>query len=85
VLRKLCSALSTYFIHFSDQWPRCLRHMIHCLNLGHSVAYEDSAAKTSSAEQSMAGLTLAKLQAALWLASALAEDVGKVDSNTPKQ
>jgi hypothetical protein len=85
VVRKLCSALSTYFIHFSDRWSSCVPHLLHCLGIGRSVPYTEFQPSPEHSVQIARGLSPAGLQAALWFASALAEDVGKVDMNTPQQ
>ncbi|KAL1873975.1 hypothetical protein VTK73DRAFT_676 [Phialemonium thermophilum] len=83
VIRKLCSALATYFIHFSQLWPFCVRHLVHCLDLGRSVPVEQvgSAAQMDAV---LGTLSLAKLQAALWFAASFVEDVGKTDMNSAK-
>lgn len=83
VIRKLCSALSTYFIYFSHLWPRCVGHLAHCLSLGRALAVgePDSMPETSDA---IGALTVTKLQAALWFATSLVEDTGKTDMNSQK-
>jgi hypothetical protein len=73
--------LGTYFIHFSHFWTRCIQHLLHCFDLGRSVPVDDldDAPRVSA----IAGqLSLNKLQAAIWFAATLVEDVGKTDMNS---
>lgn len=84
VTRKLCSALVTYFLHFPETWTKCIRHLIYCLCIGQAVPYDslESAPETSILLQSTPKV---KGRAVLWFAAALAEEVGKTDSNLIKQ
>lgn len=83
VIRKLCSALATFFIHFSNLWPKCVRHLVYCLDLGRSVPVKDldDAPSTQTVVES---LELPTLQAALWFAASFVEDAGKMDMASPK-
>ncbi|RQM06484.1 hypothetical protein DH86_00002304, partial [Scytalidium sp. 3C] len=83
VTRKLCSALVTYFLHFPETWTKCIRHLIYCLCIGQAVPYDslESAPETSILLQSTPKV---KGRAVLWFAAALAEEVGKTDSNLIK-
>ncbi|KAK3369160.1 armadillo-type protein [Lasiosphaeria ovina] len=83
VTKKLSSALVTYFIHFSHLWPNCVRHYVHCLDLGRGVSIDglDDALPTS---ELVAKLSPQQLKAAIWFATSLVEEVGKTDMNSPK-
>jgi hypothetical protein len=84
VVRKLCSTLVVYFLHFSSLWPQCVKHLIYSLCVGEAATLElpDSTPDiTVLAER----LTPEKASAALWFSSALAEEVGKTDANHIKQ
>lgn len=81
VTRKLCSALVTYFVHFSHLWPSCVRHFIYCLDLGRGTRADslDDALTTSILVEK---LDCQKLKVAVWFASTLVEEVGKTDMNS---
>ena len=83
VTKKLCSALVTFFIHFSQIWPGCLQHFIYCLDIGRSTPVEalDDALQTNVI---VGNLDQPKLKVAIWLATSLVEEVGKIDMNTTK-
>ncbi|KAK4169230.1 importin-13 [Cladorrhinum sp. PSN259] len=81
VTRKLCSALVTYFVHFSHLWPSCVRHFIYCLDLGRGTqadAVDDALATNLLVEK----LNREKLRGAVWFAMTLVEEVGKTDMNS---
>lgn len=82
-IKKLCSALVTYFFHFSEPWHRCVRHLVCCLNQRQSIPLEnlDQAPITA---QILKSLDARGTQAALWFASTLVEDANKTDMNSPK-
>ncbi|KAK3313452.1 armadillo-type protein [Apodospora peruviana] len=83
VVKKLCSALVTYFIHFPQHWPLCLRHFIYCLDIGRGAPVEvlDEALQTSLL---VGNLEPSKLKVAVWFATSLVEEVGKTDMNSTK-
>ncbi|KAL2017293.1 hypothetical protein VTK56DRAFT_2316 [Thermocarpiscus australiensis] len=83
VTKKLCSALVTYFIHFSHLWPGCVRHFVYCLDIGRGAPVEslDDALET---DVLISKLGRQKLRAAVWFATSLVEEVGKTDMNAPK-
>ncbi|RAL67764.1 hypothetical protein DID88_008494 [Monilinia fructigena] len=84
VVRKLCTTLVTYFLHFSGSWARCIAHLTYCLCLGEAVPYhklEDAPAMTVLAQN----LPDDKNLAILWFSATLVEEVGKTDSNSMKQ
>ncbi|KAI0013939.1 armadillo-type protein [Xylariaceae sp. FL0662B] len=78
VVRKLCSALVTYFIHYSHTWTRCIFHLLHCLDLN-SSAPQENLDGSSPAEHIVRTLPLQKFLAATWFTTTLAEEVEKID------
>ncbi|KAK4227944.1 putative importin [Podospora fimiseda] len=81
VTRKLCSALVTYFVHFSHLWPNCVHHFIYCLDLGRGTradAVDDALASNILVDK----LDRPKLRVAVWFAITLVEEVGKTDMNS---
>lgn len=83
VIRKLCSALVTFFIHFSQYWPNCVQHLVYCLDIGRAVPVDDANDATPTAEI-IRSLEESKLLAALWFAASFVEDVGKTEMNSQK-
>ncbi|RDW70210.1 putative importin 13 protein [Coleophoma crateriformis] len=84
VVKKLCSVLVAYFMHFSESWTQCVKHIILSLSANNGVPYDavDSALDTANL---MEGLSDAKLLAIFWFSTALVEEVGKTDSASMKQ
>lgn len=82
VVRKLCSALVTHFIHFSHIWPACVRHVMHCLQANSVVSLDDSS--NGSSENIAQALSPQKSVAAIWFAAALAEEAEKTDPKSTK-
>ncbi|KAI0389856.1 armadillo-type protein [Xylariaceae sp. FL0594] len=78
VIKKLCSALVTFFKLYYHLWPRCIRHLICCLARKAAIPIED-AADSLPLEQIIQGLDAQSLQAACWFGTALAEDTDKMD------
>lgn len=83
VMLKLCSALSTYFIHFSRLWKHCIRHLVQCFDLGRCVPIQDFD-DTAPVWMAANGLSWDKLQAVICFAATLADDIEKTDSNSAK-
>lgn len=80
VTRKLASALATFLLHFHQLWPGYLRHLVFCLASGRSC--KPSALDTSfDYAAALDSLEPAHIQAALWVASNIVEDVQRVDLN----
>ena len=81
--KKLCSALVTFFVHFSHLWPSCVRHFLYCLDVGHGTPVEslDDALPTDSL---VAKLDRQKLRVAIWFATSFVEEVGKTDMTAVK-
>ncbi|ORY69497.1 armadillo-type protein [Pseudomassariella vexata] len=87
VIRKLCSALVTHFIHFSHLWPSCVRNLLYCLQLNESVAIQDviqSGKNVPPVAGMIAALNLQMTVAATWFATSLAEEVAKTDAKSTK-
>ncbi|KAI1282285.1 armadillo-type protein [Xylaria sp. FL0933] len=83
VIRKLCSALVTYFIHYSHTWSKCICHLIHSLDRNVAIPI-DEVAEGLPLEQVIRQLDTQKFLAASWFAAALAEEVEKVDTKSTK-
>ncbi|KAK4123252.1 hypothetical protein N657DRAFT_646000 [Parathielavia appendiculata] len=83
VIKKLCTALVTYFMHFSHLWPNCIRHFIYCLDLGHGAPI-DSLDDALGTDILVTKLDRQKLRLATWFAASLVEEVGKTDMTAPK-
>ncbi|KXX78656.1 Importin-13 [Madurella mycetomatis] len=83
VIKKLCTALVTYFMHFSHLWPSCVRHFAYCLDLGGGAPVErlDDALETHILVSKLDG---SKLKVAIWFATLLVEEVGKTDMNAAR-
>lgn len=80
VVRKLCSTLVVYFLHFSSLWPNCIKHLIHSLCIGEAAPL-GSLDRNPDTMALVERLTPPKASAALWFCTALAEEVGKTDTN----
>lgn len=91
VVRKLCAALATFFIHFPHLWSRCILHLLYCLHGSRAIPVEDVDEKprTEVIEQHTSyelasEMPLTRVQAVIWFAANLVEDVGKTDMNSTK-
>lgn len=84
VVKKLCSVLVAYFMHFSESWTRCVKHIILSLSASQAIPYDaiDGAPDTADLVE---GLSDANLLAIFWFSTALVEEVGKTDSASMKQ
>ncbi|WPH00834.1 Hypothetical protein R9X50_00366400 [Acrodontium crateriforme] len=82
VCRKLCSALTTYFLRSPFIWKRPLQHLAMSLQNGNAVV--EAPVENSSTDISMILRDLDSYQiiTLLWFSSTLADEVGKVDPNT---
>ena len=83
VLKKICSVLVTHFIYFSQHWPKCVRQLLYCLDLGRSAPFEalDESLDTSLLVSS---LDHGKTWVAIQFANSLVEEVAKPDMNSAK-
>lgn len=80
---KLCSALSTFFIHFSRLWKQCIRHLVQCLDIGRCIPvreFDDGVPVWMAAN----GLSWNKIQAVICFASDLADNVERTDANSAR-
>ncbi|KAI1174164.1 armadillo-type protein [Nemania sp. FL0916] len=87
VIRKLCSALVTYYIHYSSTWYRPISHLLQSLHCN-AVAPMDEAdnplPQEPPLEPMIQELDTKKFLAACWFAATLAEEAEKVDSRSTK-
>ena len=81
VIKKLCSALVSYYLRPSGVWKQCIRHLVLCMNDGEVIPVTSMYQRppTSSVVPS---LTLNSTLAILWFARSLAEEVGKAYSSS---
>ena len=79
VIKKLCSALVSYYLRPSGVWKQCIRHLVLCMNEREVIPLTsmDHRPSTSSVVPS---LGLNSTLAILWFARSLAEEVGKAYS-----
>ncbi|OTB08480.1 hypothetical protein M426DRAFT_317105 [Hypoxylon sp. CI-4A] len=83
VVRKLCSTLVTYFIHYSHTWSRCVRHLAHCLDSRAFVPVDDIDG-TSGLEVAVQSLDMESFIALNWFTQFLANETEKIDSKSTK-
>ncbi|GAP86497.1 putative ARM repeat-containing protein [Rosellinia necatrix] len=83
VVRKLCSALVAYYIHYSHTWSKCIRHLLYSLDRNAAIPIEE-ARDSVPLEQIFRELDSQKFLAASWFAAALAEETEKVDTKAVK-
>lgn len=82
VIRKLASALVTFFVHFSHLWPNCVHHLLYCLDIGHAVPRDES--KNAPPSDLISSLSESSFLAAIWFITALVEDVARLDMKSAK-
>lgn len=82
VIRKLASAMVTFFVHFSHLWPNCVQHLLYCLDIGHAVPRDES--KNAPTSDLLSGLSEPSFLAAIWFITALVEDVSRLDMKSAK-
>ncbi|KAM5353749.1 hypothetical protein ACJ41O_000399 [Fusarium nematophilum] len=81
VVRKLASALATFFLHFHRVWRRFIHHLTLCLVSGQPCrpnALDDAPDSSTLIER----LDPSQTQAALWVLSNVLEDIAKFDLNS---
>ncbi|KAJ2989104.1 hypothetical protein NUW58_g3638 [Xylaria curta] len=83
VIRKLCSALVAYYIHYSHTWSKCIHLLIYSLDRNAAVSIEEVEGSLPL-EQTIRELDTQKFLAACWFAAALAEEIEKVDTKATK-
>ncbi|KAI8963555.1 ARM repeat-containing protein [Daldinia sp. FL1419] len=83
VVKKLCSTLVTYFIHYSHIWPRCIRHLTFCLDSRTYVPI-DEVDNASAYEATLQSLDVENLYAVSWFAQILPNEAEKIDAKSVK-
>ena len=84
MLKKLCSALVSYFLRLPSKWQRCIRHLLTSLNHGEVVPVT-CLDQVASTEHLLASLNYSQIIVSLWFSAGLVEEVGKIDSSSMKQ
>ncbi|KAL2753843.1 hypothetical protein ACRALDRAFT_1043928 [Sodiomyces alcalophilus JCM 7366] len=82
VIRKLISALVTFFLHFPNRGRPLIRHL--CLSLSSSQYQLHGIDTLLGINAVVRKLEPEELRAALWLTGTLVEEAGKTDLNTSK-
>ncbi|KUI65497.1 hypothetical protein VM1G_00937 [Cytospora mali] len=82
VIRKLASALVTFFVHFSQLWPDCVHHLLYCLDLGRAVPRDES--KNAPTSELITSLDEARLLAVIWFITVFVEEVAKTEMKSQK-
>lgn len=80
VIRKLSSAIATFFHHFHYLWSRYLRHLIFCLAT-HQPCHPNAVDNSIEIVAILASLQPAQAQAALQVVTNVVEDVARFDLN----
>ncbi|KAI1106328.1 ARM repeat-containing protein [Jackrogersella minutella] len=83
VVKKLCSTLVTYFIHYSHTWPGCIRHLAHSL-LKRTVVPIDDVDKSTPFEEVVRSLDVENFFALTWFTRFLANEAEKIDTKSTK-
>ncbi|TDZ25019.1 Importin beta-like protein [Colletotrichum orbiculare MAFF 240422] len=81
VIRKLCSALVTFFLYFPKQWELCIRHL--CCSLCEGVpASQESVLSPVNFSGFLSDADPRKLHAAVWFCGTLVDEAAKVEMNS---
>ncbi|TDZ28210.1 hypothetical protein CTRI78_v012098 [Colletotrichum trifolii] len=81
VIRKLCSALVTFFLYFPKQWELCIRHL--CCSLCEGVpASQESVLSPVNFSGFLGDADPRKLHAAVWFCGTLVDEAAKVEMNS---
>ncbi|KAH7140540.1 armadillo-type protein [Dactylonectria macrodidyma] len=81
VVRKLSSALATFFLHFHQLWRPFISHLCLCLLSGRPCG-TDNLDEAPDSLTIINRLTPAQVRAALWVLSNVLEDIPKLDLNS---
>jgi hypothetical protein len=73
VARKLSSAISTFFVHFHENWPQILRHITQSFT---------NYLRNGAPHQ---GTHFITIRAATWVLTSILEDCAKKDLNSPSK
>ncbi|KAL2289108.1 hypothetical protein FJTKL_02920 [Diaporthe vaccinii] len=82
VIRKLASALVTFFIHFPHLWPGCVHHLLYCFDAGRAVPRDE--AKNAPTSALLASLDETRLMAAIWFITVFVEEIAKTEMKSQK-
>ncbi|KKY36405.1 putative importin 13 [Diaporthe ampelina] len=82
VIRKLASALVTFFIHFPRLWPGCVHHLLYCFDAGRAVPRDE--AKNAPTSALLANLDETRLMAAIWFITVFVEEIAKTEMKSQK-
>ncbi|KAI1412971.1 ARM repeat-containing protein [Hypoxylon sp. FL1857] len=83
VVKKICSTLVTYFVHYSHTWSRCIRHLSYSLDKSTSLPIDD-VSDTAPFEDIVLSLDVENFYALTWFAQFLANEVEKIDPKSTK-
>lgn len=83
VIRKLCSALVTYSIHYFHTWPKCIRRLAYCLQTRNSAPLDDIK-DTSPIDELAQSSDDGPFLGVVWFATVLAEEAEKIDTKATK-
>ncbi|KAI0840494.1 ARM repeat-containing protein [Hypoxylon sp. FL0890] len=83
VIKKICSTLVTYYVHYSHTWSRCIRHLSHSLDKCTSLPIDDID-DTAPFEDIVQSLDLKNFYALTWFTQFLANEAEKVDPKSTK-
>lgn len=83
VLKKMCSTLVTFFIRSPSLWQNPLLHLAASFQQGDVVSDPVPSDGVRAIVDILPSLSAQQLIVLMWFSATLAEDVAKVDSNTP--
>jgi hypothetical protein len=86
VVRKLASALVAFFLRFNKTWAYCVHDIVQSLAFRRvTISSGDVASPPESSHvlEHLGVLNIAQFRAILWFTESLAEDIMKVDINSP--
>ena len=83
VLKKMCSTLVTYIIRSPTLWQAPLLHLAASFQQGDAVPAPESGDAAKAVASVLPTLSSRQQVVLMWFAATLAEDVCKVDANTP--
>ncbi|KAI1213410.1 ARM repeat-containing protein [Annulohypoxylon truncatum] len=83
VVKKICSTLVTYFVHYSHTWSKCIRHLSCSLDKRASVPI-DGIDDTSPFGSVVQSLEIENFYAITWFARFLANEAEKIDTKSTK-
>ena len=83
MIRKLCSSLVAIFVQSDGHWSHCVRHVLHSFHVNRplgTTAIENEVGP--SADVFIEMISAPQLIAAQWFATALLEDVEKMNTES---